>query len=128
MVLAHLGSSVPERRIARLFGGNELGTPSSRVQRLVRWGYEVQYGSSSLERLRATLSQGIAPIVFVQTEFILYWSTATRHAAVLVGIENDTLYVNDPYFENAPQSTSINEFLAAWIEMDEVAAFITKAR
>ncbi len=42
----------------------------------------------------------------------------------MVGIDSDHVHLNDPTFDTAPQIASIDGFLAAWLEMDEVAATI----
>jgi uncharacterized protein Usg len=84
----------------------------------------VSYGSTTLEQLQEWLDHDIPPIAFVQTAFLDYWTTNTPHAVVVVGINDNQVYLNDPAFDIAPQSTSLDGFLAAWIEMDEVAASI----
>jgi hypothetical protein len=73
----------------------------------------------------ALVNSRYSPIVFVQTQFLDYWVENSPHAVVLVGIDEEhVVYLNDPAFEIAPQIASIDGFLAAWIEMDEVAATI----
>lgn len=124
MVLAYLQHPAVESRIAQLFGGDELGTPSSRVVRLQQWGFRVTYGSTNLQQLQAWLAQGIPPIAFVNTQFLDYWAENTPHAVVIVGIDEEHVYLNDPAFELVPQIASLDGFLAAWIERDEVTAVI----
>jgi len=44
---------------------------------------------------------------------------------VAVGIDERRVYLNDPFFDAAPQSVSRLEFELAWDEMDNVYAVIT---
>jgi len=126
MVLAYWQSPVLESTVSKLFEAGELGTPASRVLRLEKWGFKVTYGSASLPELRAWLEKGIPPITFVKTQFLDYWIVPTPHAVVVVGINDDKIYLNDPAFDSAPQISSLNGFLAAWVEMNEMVAVITQ--
>jgi ABC-type bacteriocin/lantibiotic exporter with double-glycine peptidase domain len=127
MVLHYWGHTTTEKALAQLFGGTAIGTPSSRVQRLTQWGYRVAYRTSTLPELEAWLEQGIPPIVFVRTEFLDYWTENTPHAVVLVGVDEDRVYLHDPAFAAASQTCSLDGFLAAWVEQDEVVAVIQPA-
>lgn len=126
MVLAYLQSPIPENKINELLGTDEIGIPASRVLRLEKWGFQVTYGTADLQMLRDWLNQGVPPIAFVQTQFLDYWTENTSHAVVVVGINDEHIYLNDPAFAIAPQIVSPDGFLAACIEMDEVAAIVTR--
>ena len=43
---------------------------------------------------------------------------------MVIGIEEDKIYVNDPAFEDAPKEISLTEFGAAWFEEKELYAVI----
>lgn len=124
MVLAYLASPVTENKVSELFEASEFGVPSPRVARLEKWGYQVTYRSASLSELQSWLAQSKPVIAFVNTQFLDYWTVSTPHAVVIVGIDNENIYLNDPAFDVAPQTCSINTFLAAWAEMDDVIALI----
>jgi len=126
MLLAHLESPVLESKVSELFEATEIGTPASRVLRLKKWGYRVIYRSAALAELGGWLVEGISPIVFVHTQFLDYWTENSPHAVVLVGMDENDIYLNDPAFATAPQLCSLDGFIAAWTEMDEVAAVITR--
>jgi ABC-type bacteriocin/lantibiotic exporter with double-glycine peptidase domain len=126
MVLAYLESPVTENKVGELFEAAEFGVPSSRIIHLEKWGYQVIYRSASLSELQQWIGQGQPVIAFVYTRFLDYWTAVTPHAVVIIGIDNENVYLNDPAFEIAPQTCSINGFLAAWVEMDEVTALIEK--
>lgn len=128
MVLTLWNDNVSERELSRLFGATEYGTPSSHVTRLSQRGYKVEYRTATIQEAKQWLAQRIPLIAFVNTEFLEYWDgwDATRHAVVIVGIDEQKVYLNDPAFDTAPQIASLDGFLAAWAEMDEVVAVIRR--
>ena len=50
---------------------------------------------------------------------------ATDHALVVVGIDDDAFYVNDPYLNQAPQRVPRIHFELAWFRFDNLCAVIT---
>ena len=56
MVLAALGDERSEAELGKLLGTRYYGTPAHRITRLEKWGYQVEYGPSSLEALLYLLS------------------------------------------------------------------------
>lgn len=126
MVPAYLGDSVPEDELLALFDGTEFGTPASRLTRLGRMGYDVEIGRGTFELLRSKLELGLPSIALVHTAFLDYWTESARHAVVVVGLDEKHAYLNDPAFESAPQTVSLDGFLTAWIEMDQISATITR--
>lgn len=126
MVLKHLGFDVPQARLARLLGTRAFGTPARHVTRLESLGVQVTVGPYSEASLRRWLHQNVPPIVFLQTDALTYWETTTYHAVVLVGMDENRVYLNDPAVDTAPQNTDIPSFLLAWSEFDNLAAIITR--
>ncbi len=63
-------------------------------------------------------------IAFVNTACLSYWPEATRHAVVVVGLDAERVYLNDPFFDAAPQYTSRLEFELAWDEFDNAYAVL----
>ena len=66
-------------------------------------------------------------IVAVRTDDLPYWlnrtdipdeEKATDHAVVVVGLDEQRVYANDPDFEQARQVIDLDEFLLAWLERD----------
>jgi uncharacterized protein YvpB len=47
-----------------------------------------------------------------------YWTYATDHAVLVVGYDEQAVYINDPAFEQAPQRVSRADFELAWLEFD----------
>jgi len=99
MVLAYRQNPVEESKVSELFEADEIGTPAARILRLDQWGYQVSYGSTTLEQLQEWLDHDIPPVAFVQTAFLDYWTTNTPHA--VVGIDDNQVYLNDPAFDIA---------------------------
>jgi uncharacterized protein YvpB len=75
--------------------------------------------------LAAHLLHGEPCIVFLRTGELPYWQEDTGHAVVLVGMDEDVVYLNDPAFAQAPQRVSRGDFLLAWLEFDYDYAVIT---
>ena len=55
-----------------------------------------------------------------------YWQVDVSHVLVVVGFDDQGVYVNDPAFEQPRQFVSWNGFLAAWAEYDETSAVIDR--
>lgn len=127
IVLAHWKQTSTEQALNELLGSTPVGTPSSRIQRLSRWGYQVIYRTATLPELGSWLTEGVPVIAFVRTEFLDYWHEDTPHAVVIVGLDDNDVYLYDPAFAAAPKISSLDGFLAAWIEQDEVVAVIQPA-
>lgn len=121
MVLLHLGLDVSEARLARLLGTRTFGTPAGNIVRLEKLGVRVTFGS-----LRRHLLDGAPCIVLMQTEALPYWDTETYHTVVLVGLTEDTAYLNDPDAATAPQAVPLQAFLLAWSDFDNLAAVVTR--
>jgi ABC-type bacteriocin/lantibiotic exporter with double-glycine peptidase domain len=126
MILAYLQQPVDVTRIARLLGTEEFGSIASHIHRLVEWGYEIIYQSGSLARLRDLIAAGTPIIAFVWTGDLPNWTVNTPHAVVVIGLDDDTVWVNDPAITAAPQSVSVGDFLLAWAEFDNRYATITR--
>jgi hypothetical protein len=67
-------------------------------------------------------------IVGVTTLGWRHWhNEVTQHAVVVVGIDrnHDLIYLNDPFWPNAPIEMSLIEFEVGWIEKDQEYAVIS---
>ena len=121
MALNHMGVSVDYNRLVkllRLIDG--VGTASFHVRELEKLGVSVIYKRGTLEELRDHLKQNRPCIAFVKTAELPYWSETTDHAVVVVGLDDDYAYLNDPAFDYAPIKVSRGDFGLAWLERDEV--------
>ncbi len=126
MALDALGASYTEARIAKQLGSYEFGTPASRVERLSRWGFQVNYGPATLEELREALQQGQFPIVFARADILPWADFGGFHALGLAKVEKDQVKVHDPALPTGPTPLALPAFLLAWEEFDRLTAFITQ--
>lgn len=111
MVLAHLGVTVSQAELNRLFELTPLGVPLSRLQRLAQ-PYKVQatiHKAGNLTDLQQAIAQNSPPIVFVHTGQLSYWSEETQHAVVVAGYDGSTLLLNDPAFPDAPKQVPADD-------------------
>ena len=101
------------------------GTWFRNLSALESYGLSVLIGLGEIETLQRHLESGLPSIVYVDTEYLVsYWKEATNHAVVVSGIEDDLIYLNDPFFPTAPQVISLDEFLPAWIEQKQLYAVV----
>jgi hypothetical protein len=133
MVLTYLQIPIPYARLRRILGTTEEGTPFHHLDRLRRWGLTVVQGQGNMDLLATYLRDGLPVIVDVQTGDIPYCQARTdinasqkdtAHAVVVVGFEWETLYVNDPDFEDAPQVMTLGDFHLAWEQRENRYAVI----
>jgi ABC-type bacteriocin/lantibiotic exporter with double-glycine peptidase domain len=128
MVLAYLGVTVDEQRLRRRLGTTAEGTPFPNITRLQTLGLFLQYGKGGdLSIFARYLAVGLPVIVGVTTLEWQHWGNeVTRHAVVVVGIdqENNLIYINDPFFAEAPIAMSLLRFAIGWEELDRQYAVI----
>lgn len=96
----------------------DLGTPFSSVLFLEQLGYHIGYREEgTLEILHRLLTFGYPAIVAVDTGELSYWNVTTGHVVVVVGINDDRIYLNDPAVNESPLAVPVGDFLLAWQEM-----------
>jgi ABC-type bacteriocin/lantibiotic exporter with double-glycine peptidase domain len=118
MVLEYLGRPVEYARLVSVLGVRDYGAPSSSIRRLATLGLSVIFGPGVEADLEAHLSRDEPCIVFLRTGELPYWREDTGHAVVLVGMDDDAVYLNDPAFAQAPRQVSRGDFLLAWLGFD----------
>jgi len=114
MVLAHFGHNHTETELRQLLDTQPSGTRARNTMSIANLGFNVELRSSGLSQLRQALAAGVPPIVFIDTGPLDYWQIDCAHAAVVVGIEDDLVFLHDPFFDDAPRRTSLTSFLTAW--------------
>jgi len=118
IVFAYQGVHIEEAAVCDLLQTDETGTSLADLDTLLAQSFPhcyVRVESSSLDSLRQSLQDGIPPIVIVNTASLQsYWQRECVHALVVVGIEEQAVFVNDPFFDDAPKQIPTAEFLAAW--------------
>jgi ABC-type bacteriocin/lantibiotic exporter with double-glycine peptidase domain len=118
MVLAHLRHDLDYNRLLKLLKVKPFGTPGRNLKNLATLGMEVIYREGSLDEIKGHLLDGRPCIALVRTASLSYWTYSTDHAVVVVGFDENTIYLNDPAFEDHPQSVSVTGFELAWMEFD----------
>lgn len=114
MVLHYHGELLAEDRLVQLLGTTPMGTPGSRLLRLQSPRWQVTYTPLTLPLIFDYLEKGLPVIALVQTIFLDYWQADLAHAVVIVGYDQDVIWLHDPAFIQAPQKASWDGFLAAW--------------
>lgn len=118
MVLAFWQHKTNETELASLLGTNYFGTLAPNVRQLEQLDFSVTYESGALSIIKNHLDNKTPCLVFVQTGDLPYWGENTAHVVVAIGMDDTTIFVNDPAFKNAPQAIPIDYFLLAWSEFD----------
>lgn len=126
MVLDYLGVPTNYEELLKLLRITSQGANLKNLVYLQSLGVKVFIGKGEIETLRENLKRMVPPIAFVKTAELSYWDEANNHAIVIVGIEGNQMFVNDPAFADAPKRISIDEFMLAWIDMDQFYGVIEK--
>jgi ABC-type bacteriocin/lantibiotic exporter with double-glycine peptidase domain len=120
MILSYIGKRIRYWRLRWLLGTQSFGTPFFHIRRIERLGITVEVKSrGTLALLHQHLLQNHPCLVSVQTENLPYWAHNTLHAVVVVGMDDKTVYLNDPEFPEAPIAVSLGDFDLAWLAEDE---------
>lgn len=114
MVLAFFGRLHTEAELRTLLRTEPSGTPPRRLTELIHLGFDVDFVTTDIAGLAASLTAGRPPIALLCTNSLPYWSVSCDHVAVVVGVDDSWVYLNDPYFDTAPQPVSHSDFLRAW--------------
>ena len=114
MVCAYWGRPEFQGDIARWLQTTEIGTPARNISRLKDYGFDATYLEGSLQFLSESLQQSIPCILFLRTGELPYWEIDTAHAIVVIGLDDQEIFLNDPFFEDAPKVVPVEEVLLAW--------------
>lgn len=126
MALDYLDKPIDYERLMSLLDIKpDIGGRASNVRRVSVLGVSVYYSTGTLDDLARYIAQDMPCIVFVNTAYLGYWPEATRHVMVVIGLDAEHVYINDPFFDTAPQSTSRLEFELAWDEFDNAYAVLS---
>ena len=62
------------------------------------------------------LTFGWPSLVAVDTGELPYWQSSVGHVVVLVGMDGEHVFLNDPALPEAPMRISMSDFYLAWYE------------
>lgn len=127
MVLAYQGQTTTYNRLLKVLRiKSERGTLAANVLRLETLNVHVVYrAGGTFADLLNNLEQDRPAIAFIDTGELSHWPVAVGHAVVVVGLDAQCIYVNDPAFTRAPLRIDRGEFDLAWLEWDEKYAVVT---
>lgn len=126
MVLAYYGIEKDEITIGHLLELSEEGTSILNVELLehAEIGATVRAGEIQESEIRQFLDRGIPLIAGVMTGNLPYWNSNRPHSVVVIGYDEQLVYLNDPKFSEAPQRVSWDDFRLAWGRFGRFAAII----
>lgn len=125
-VLAYRNIEQSQRQLNRMLGLTSMGVPFSQITRVERLGVTVNILKGEEDVIKAQLDRGHPLIYPVLTNQLNYWGEAnTQHAITVVGYDADSIFVNDPAFDEAPLSIGWIELLLACEIYDYAFATVT---
>jgi ABC-type bacteriocin/lantibiotic exporter with double-glycine peptidase domain len=127
MILAYFDDERSEDDLARLLQSRSFGTAANHIRLISRLGYTVTFEQGTEADLQRHLARNLPCIIFLKTDTLPHWATEDSHAAVLVGVTPELVYLNDPAFDQNPQAVPLPNFLLAWSEFDYAYAVIERA-
>ncbi len=98
MVLAFFGRKHTEAGLRTRMRTDPSGTPVRRLTELTHLGFDVDFLVTDIAGLTAYLTSGLPPIALLSTAALPYWSKSCDHVAVVVGVDDSWVHLNDPYF------------------------------
>lgn len=127
MVLDYLSQPIEYDALVSLLRTRfALGTAAANVRYLETLGFQVRLFHADLDTVRESLVNGRPIIAFVGTASLPHWSEDTDHAVLIIGIDDEAVYVNDPEFDQAPQCVPRIRFELAWLRFDNLCAVISQ--
>ena len=130
MVLAYYGTKKSEESLRRLLKTKAAGTNPLNVTYLRDWNFKVSVSFSNLDELKDYIFQEKPIIVLLWTGELSYWNSKEYfdylHSVVVVGFDEENVFINDPAFPNYPILIPYNEFLEAWSYSQQMLILIEK--
>lgn len=125
MGLAYLGITKTEKWLWRRLTAGDV-TPFPNLEKLAPvLGVIVEiHTEGTLQQFEPYIEAGLPVIVVVDTDDAHYWPYVRHHAVVVVGFDEQSVYVNDPAQTEAPLAVNIGTFLLAWLRRDYQYAVI----
>lgn len=129
MVLAAAGVSADYNALLTVLNIKPWGTPHRNIRQLEDLidGIQVTYRQGVLADVFRAIDAGHPVILFVWTGDLPYWTLETWHAVVVVGYDENQVYLNDPAFSAAPQVVTYGDLELAWIAYDTYFAVVQPA-
>ena len=131
MVLAFYGVQANQEQLSKQMGVvAPIGTSLRSITRIRSSLPKTLTVSASeaedVQQLYDALSKGTPPVLRVITGDLPYWTFATTHALVLIGIEGEQAFVNDPAFSHAPIALNREFLFLAWMNAGALFGLIER--
>jgi ABC-type bacteriocin/lantibiotic exporter with double-glycine peptidase domain len=116
MVLSFLGIEESEPVWSKALQSDEDGTSVFNIEFLQATGLDITVwvGEIDVDTAKQKLDEGIPVIAAIWTDALPYWTRNRPHAVVIIGYDENGVYLNDPKFPDAPQSVTWADFSKAW--------------
>lgn len=115
MILDYLQIPFSYNQLLKILQIDYYGSFFRNLQHLQSLGVYTQIGLGKVSIIESSLVSGLPIIAYVDTgELTSYWSESTNHAVVIIGIDDEQIILNDPFFELAPKQVPLDEFALAW--------------
>ncbi len=118
MVLTSIKIKIDYNQLLKLLKVKSFGTSGQNLKNLTSLGVQVVYREGSMDEIKAHLLNELPCIALVRTADLSYWQYSTDHALLVVGFDEETIFINDPAFEAHPLSVPVTEVELAWMEFD----------
>jgi ABC-type bacteriocin/lantibiotic exporter with double-glycine peptidase domain len=93
-----------------------------------RWNLDVEVYEGTPNELFAKVSTTRVPVIaFVDTEPLPHWDESMPHVVVVVGYDEESVIINDPFFNEEERRIPIAQFLKAW-ELNENYMIVIKKK
>jgi ABC-type bacteriocin/lantibiotic exporter with double-glycine peptidase domain len=124
MVLVYLGFDVSYIQLLKLLGTKQFGTSFWNIKRLEQLGATVTIDHLASTEIGSNLALDLPVIACLNTADLSYWSQAVDHVVVVVGIDQEQVYVNDPSLSRGQHAVPRAEFELAQLQYDNLCAVI----
>ena len=126
MVLEYIGEQTTEEFLRRFLKTKYYGTNLLNIRYLSEIGFRATITYGSIEELKDLIKERKLPIVRLVTRDLDFYDFDGYHAVIIVGINQEFVIANDPYFETEVIEIPIHDFTFAWAECDYLAIIIEK--
>lgn len=114
MVLEYYGDRRSETELITRLECTPFGTTAEATRGVSDLGYEVEVAYSTFEEIQIHIASRRPLVAFLRTGALDYWSSDAPHAVLVIGYDDQFVYLDDPFFDVAPQKSSLPSFQRAW--------------
>ncbi len=127
MVLEYLGIYRGYSWLGKALQTTAIGTPFRNLTNLhnILGVHVIVDIDGALSDFETVLDLGLPIIVAVDSDDANIWPYYQNHAVVVAGFNKETIFINDPATQEAPQEVALKTFLWAWSRRDYQYAVIS---